>query len=149
MEVVLIKDHQLGKKFEIVKVKDGFARNFLIPNGIAIYASEKNRKEACFLLSGKKMREQRQKNEILKIAKELQETKWELTVNTDSDGKITDKITTERFVKMIKEQFKDCKINAKSIILKDKVEGVGTVKVNVKMQMDVIAEISVNLKKNV
>ena len=149
MEVVLIKDHQLGKKFEIVKVKDGFARNFLIPNGIAIYASEKNRKEACFLLAGEKMREQRQKNEILKIAKELQETKWELTVNTDSDGKITDKITTERFVKMIKEQFKDCKINAKSIILKDKVEGVGTVKVNVKMQMDVIAEISVNLKKNV
>lgn len=149
MDVILIKDNHLGKKYEIVKVKGGFARNFLIPNGIAIYASEKNRKEACFFLAGKKMKEQRQRNEILKIAKEIQEAKWELMVNTDSDGNITDKITTERFVKMIKDKFQDCKINAKSIILKDKICNVGVVKVNVKLQMDVLVEISVNIKKNI
>ena len=142
MDVILIKDNHLGKKYEIVKVKGGFARNFLIPNGIAIYASEKNRKEACFFLAGKKMKEQRQRNEILKIAKEIQEAKWELMVNTD-------KITTERFVKMIKDKFQDCKINAKSIILKDKICNVGVVKVNVKLQMDVLVEISVNIKKNI
>jgi ribosomal protein L9 len=38
MDVILIKDNHLGKKYEIVKVKGGFARNFLIPNGIDIDA---------------------------------------------------------------------------------------------------------------
>lgn len=149
MDVVLMKDYRSWKKFEIVKVKGGFARNYLIPQGICVGVSKSNIAHFRQLLDDKKKKEQRQRNEILKLANEIQATKWELKVNADGDGKITDKIAIARFVKMIKEQFVDCKINAKAITLKDKIETIGVIKANVKLQMGVIAEISVDLKKNI
>ena len=57
MEIILKKDvENLGLEFDTVSVKPGYARNFLIPQGLAVLATPKNRAELCSYIRSKKRR---------------------------------------------------------------------------------------------
>jgi large subunit ribosomal protein L9 len=94
MDVILKKYHKdLGEKNDIVSVKPGFARNFLIPQGIAIMATETNRKILAENMRQAAHKKDHIKNEALKIAENLE--KLNLTIETlaGPDGRLFGSVT--------------------------------------------------------
>jgi large subunit ribosomal protein L9 len=74
MKVVLLKDVKgLGKKGEVVDVKDGFARNFLIPKGVALYASEQVLKKREHDEAQRRRKEKRVHEHALQVARKIEE----------------------------------------------------------------------------
>ncbi|MFN8397907.1 MAG: 50S ribosomal protein L9 [Bacteroidia bacterium] len=94
MEVILKKYHKgLGEKNDIVSVKPGFARNFLIPQGIAIMATETNRKIHAENLRQAAHKKDHIKNAAVKLGEELE--KLSLTIETlaGPDGRLFGSVT--------------------------------------------------------
>jgi large subunit ribosomal protein L9 len=94
MEVILKKYHKdLGEKNDIVSVKPGFARNFLIPQGIAIMATETNRKILTENLRQAAHKKDHIKNEALRVAEELEKLTLNISTLAGPDGRLFGSIT--------------------------------------------------------
>jgi large subunit ribosomal protein L9 len=95
MKVILLKDSNLGRKFEVKEVKDGYAKNFLIPNGLAILATPSNLKniERQKLIETKK--EMEIKKELEAIANQLENKKIVFPVNVDKTGSVYGSVSKE------------------------------------------------------
>lgn len=105
MNVILLKDiDTLGLAYEIVKVKDGYARNYLIPQNIAIYATETNLKKLKERLAAKQKQEELLLAKIQEVIDKLKETTITIPVKTGTSGKIFGSVTTIQVARCIKEQ---------------------------------------------
>jgi len=86
MEVVLKKDHEnLGKALDVVTVKDGYARNFLLPNGIAVPASEGNKKTVAEAKKLTENREEKKLKEARQLAKKIENIPCTIPVNVGEE----------------------------------------------------------------
>ena len=130
MKIILLKDHDsLGKIGDIVKVKQGFARNFLIPSGIALRASSKN---ISFFEERKKIdiiKEEREKSFFENIAKKL--SKIEITIETQvgEEDKMFGSISNKDIHKSILE--KGIKIDQSAIKLEKPIKALGIYNIKV------------------
>ncbi len=131
MQVILIKDlDTLGSTNEIVNVKPGYARNYLIPQKFAIEASHAN-----MMLAEQK---QKQKNkiqeqllkEIAQVSEKLKETPIKVGAKTGTSGKIFGSVTSIQIARAIKEQ-KGYEIDRKRISIIDEVKELGTFKASI------------------
>lgn len=105
MNVILLKDiDTLGLAYEIVKVKDGYARNYLIPKNIAIYATDTNLKKLDERLRAKQRQEELLLAKIQEVIDKLKETTIKIPVKTGTSGKIFGSVTTIQVARCIKEQ---------------------------------------------
>lgn len=94
MEVILKKYHKgLGEKHDVVTVKPGFGRNFLIPQGIAIMATETNRKILAENLKQAEHRKDHIKNEALRLAEELEKVTLTIETLAGPDGRLFGSVT--------------------------------------------------------
>ena len=94
MDVILKKYHKgLGEKHDVVSVKPGFARNFLIPQGIAIMATATSRKILAENLKQAAHRKDHIKNEALKVAEELEKITLTIETLAGPDGRLFGSIT--------------------------------------------------------
>ena len=112
MKVILSQDiENLGKKLDVKKVADGYARNFLIPNNLAKPATEATLKE----LATAKETLEKQAEEDLKVqeevASQLDGQEIEMAVKCDDSGKIYGSITAVKIAKAIKDKGFDIKKN--------------------------------------
>lgn len=131
MQVVLIQDQDnLGAKNEIVTVKSGYARNFLIPNKIAVEASPQNLKVAEQRLKSQTKKEAELLKEIEKVKAALTASPLQLLAKTGTSGKIFGSITTIQIARAIREQ-KGYEIDRKRIIIVDDINEIGEHKVTV------------------
>ena len=95
MEVILIQDlANLGFKNDIVKVRDGYGRNYLLPNKIAVIANESNRKQLAENLKQQAHKQAKLLADAQALAAKLAETVITLTVKANEDGKIFGTVTT-------------------------------------------------------
>jgi large subunit ribosomal protein L9 len=137
MEVILKEDvANLGQKNDIVSVRPGYGRNFLIPGGVAILATEsakkvfaENRKQQAHKLE--KIRE-----EALELAKQLEGKKLTIGAKTSSTGKIFGSVNTIQIAEALaKDGFQ---IERKNIsISDDQVKEIGSYTAVVKLHRDV------------
>ncbi len=105
MDVILIQDvNTLGGKNEVVKVKNGYARNFLIPQKVAVEASPSNLKQLAERLKVQKKKEDAMLAEIKSVIAKLTEAPVKLTAKTGTSGKIFGSITTVMVARAIREQ---------------------------------------------
>ncbi len=89
MKVILLEDIKgLGKKFDIKNVSDGYARNFLIPKGLAKIATDKSVKELEAQKAEQEKKEKETKIELEKIAKNLENQEFEFTIKTGKKGEV-------------------------------------------------------------
>ncbi|MFY7880547.1 MAG: 50S ribosomal protein L9 [Lacibacter sp.] len=131
MEIILIQDvNTLGGKNEVVKVKNGYARNFLIPQKIAVEASPSNLKQLAERLKVQKKKEDAMLAQINSVIEKLKEAPVQLKAKTGTSGKIFGSITTVMISRAIREQ-KGYEIDRRKIQLAEEVKELGTHKAKI------------------
>jgi large subunit ribosomal protein L9 len=141
MEIILIQDvERLGSKDDIVNVKDGFARNFLIPQKKAVAATSSAKKVLAENIKQRAHKESRLREEAQKIAEKLANKKVKIGAKVSSAGKIFGSVNTIQVAEAINK--KGFEIDRKQISLpEDSIKEVGTYTAKIKLFKDVIVEL--------
>ncbi len=149
MEVILKQDVQnLGYADDIVKVKDGYARNYLIPQGFAIVANEANRKQLAETKKQRAFKEEKIRKEAEFMAGKIDGLTVKVAAKAAENGTLFGSITNILVADALKEQH-DIEIDRRKIMLQDdhiKMVGNYTAQVNlhrefkVNLNIEVVAE---------
>lgn len=141
MEIILIQDvNKLGQKDDIVNVKDGYGRNYLIPRGFAVAATPSAKKMHAENLRQRAHKEEKIRVAAQEIAGKLEGVKLTVGAKTSSSGKIFGSVNTIQIAESLKEKGFD--IDRKNITLPvDQIKEVGIYKAVVKLHRDVRVEI--------
>lgn len=143
MEVILIQDvANLGYKNDIVKVRDGYGRNYLIPNQLAIIANDSNRKQLAENLKQQAHKLAKQLADAKELAEKLAATIITLPAKANEDGKIFGAITTAQVADALKAQGFDID---KKIITVENVKELGEALAIAKLHREVKAQIKLNI----
>ncbi len=137
MEILLLKDvDKLGTEGDIVQVADGYARNYLLPKGIAIVATKDK------IVLQKKLKQRRQQ----KIEKELEEAKvlaekistisCTIPVKVGEDDKLFGSVTAADIARLLKED-EGIEIDKKNIMLVNPIKSLGVYAIDIKVHPDV------------
>jgi len=145
MEVILLQDvKSLGKKGEIVKVSDGYARNFILPKKLGV---EKNTKTLNDLKQ-QKAAEEKHRQELLAEAKalgeEIKKQSVTLKIKSGEGGRTFGSVSTKEIAVALKEQLK-LDIDKKKLVLPEPIRTLGTTIVPVKLHPEVTAELTVKV----
>jgi large subunit ribosomal protein L9 len=144
MEIILKQDvNKLGYKDEIVKVKDGYANNYLIPQGYAIVATPSNKKILAENLKQRAFKEAKIKQDAEAFAETLNKVEGlKIAAKASESGKIFGSVNTIQIADAIKAQF-DIDVDRKKIsIVGDAIKEVGTHKVVVSVYKEIKSEIT-------
>jgi large subunit ribosomal protein L9 len=146
MEIILIQDvNKLGQKDDIVNVKAGYGRNFLIPKGYAISASSSAKKMHTENLRQRAHKEEKIKMAAQEIAGRLAGVKIIVGAKTSSSGKIFGSVNTIQIAESLKE--KGFEIDRKNITLpEDQIKEIGTYKAIIKLHREVKVEVEFEIK---
>ena len=141
MEVILKQDIQsIGHKNDIVTVKNGYGRNYLIPKGLATLATPSAKKMHEENLRQRAHKEEKIKNEALEKAKKIEKISLSIGAKTSSTGKIFGSVNTIQIAEALKE--KGYEIERKNIsIPEDQIKEVGKYKATIKLHKEVKTEI--------
>ena len=141
MEVILKEDIQnLGHKNDIVTVKNGYGRNFLIPKGLAVIATASARKMHEENIRQRAHKEEKIKNEAQEVAKKLEKVSLSIGAKTSSTGKIFGSVNTIQIAEAMKEKGYD--IDRKNIsIAEDQIKEVGKYTATIKLHKEVSVDI--------
>ena len=145
MDIVLLEDVKaLGKKGQIVKVNDGYARNFILPKKLGVEATSKNLND----LKLKKANDAKLAAEILAAAKELaaklDESKVTLSIKAGEGGRAFGSVSNKEISKAITDQL-GLEIDKKKIVLNDPIKSIGSFEVPIKLHKDVTARLAVKV----
>lgn len=146
MEIILREDVQdLGKAGEVVKVKDGFARNFLLPKGLAYHATEANKKKIAFeaarIVKERAAERQAAEGEATRIA----EVRLSFTVKVGEEEKLYGSVTASDIQRKLEEV--GIKVDKRKIDLPEPIRELGEFRVGIKVHPDVRPEIQVTVVK--
>lgn len=148
MEIILLKDYEnLGEKHHIVEVKNGFARNFLIPQGIAIIANSKNRNILTELEKQETQRENKILSDVNEIVESLAGKVLKIGAKAGTSGKIFGSVTNVQIAQALKEQL-NIEVERRKIIIGDEVKTLGSYtatldlhsEIDAKVQFEVVEE---------
>jgi large subunit ribosomal protein L9 len=147
MEVVLKKDHEkLGKAMDVVNVKDGYARNFLIPQGIAVVATEGNRKVVAESKRLTEKREEKKLKEARVQAKKIEKIPCTIKAKVGEEEKLFGSVTTQEIADfLIKEGFA---VEKRDIELEEPIKQLGVYSVKVNLYKDEYAKLKVWVVKD-
>jgi len=142
MEVILIKDvDNLGAANEVVKVKNGYARNFLIPRKMAVENSPSNQKQLEERLKQFQKREALMLAQINSVIAKLNEGPIRLGAKLGTSGKIFGSVTSLQISRAIREQ-KGYEIDRKKISIAEEVKELGSYKAVIDFGNGKSAEVS-------
>lgn len=131
MDVILIQDvDHLGQPGELVSVKNGYARNYLIPQKLAVEANPSNLKQMEERLKVKAKKEAAMLSEINKVVDILKESPIKIGAKTGTSGKIFGSVTPLQISRAIRNQ-KGYEIDRKRIQIIDDVKELGTYKASI------------------
>ena len=141
MEVILKEDViNLGYKDDIVKVKDGYGRNYLIPNGLAVMATESAKKVLAEDLKQRAHKLEKMKADAQDMVSKFEGLHLSIGAKVSSTGKIFGSVGPIQIAEALEKQ--GLEVDRKSILLKEAVKEVGEYKATVKLHREVQVEIS-------
>ncbi len=145
MDIILLQDVKaLGKKGDIVKVNDGYARNFIIPKKIGIEANTQNLTN----LSAQKYHVQKEEEQRLEDAKALavkiEEKIVTVSVKCGTDGRVFGSVSTKEIAAEAKKQL-GFEVDKKKMQLEEPIRAVGTVIIPVRLHKEVTAKLTVKV----
>lgn len=146
MKVLMKQDvAKIGKRGEILDVKEGYARNFLIPNGLAVEASGGAMKQMEQIKQADDRRKAKELAEAQELAKKISAVSISLKHKAGDEGRLFGSITSAEIAEAIKQKGFD--VDKKKISLDDPIRLVGEYTVKIKVHHDVSAEVAVTVQK--
>nr|WP_302599520.1 50S ribosomal protein L9 [uncultured Cellulosilyticum sp.] len=143
MKVILTQDvKKVGKKGDLLEVKDGYARNALFPKGLAVEANAVNMNNRKLEQNAEAKRKQQELDDAKAIAEKLNEKEIKIPVKTGEGGKVFGSVTSKEIAEVIKKDL-GVAVDKKKIQLKDPIKGLGGLKVTIKLHPQVSATVSV------
>ncbi len=141
MNIILKQDlANLGNKDDIIAVKDGYARNYLIPKGFAINATAQAKKVHAEILRQRAHKEEQLKDAALKMSEELKKVSLTIGAKTSTKGKIFGSVNTIQIAEALVE--KGFEVERKNISIKDDlVKEIGSYSATVKLHKEVLVDI--------
>jgi len=145
MEIILLKDiEKLGDKHDIVKVKPGYGRNYLIPQGLAVNANVVNRKKRDEIIADEEAKEAVRLDEYKAMAAKIQGQTLKIGVKAGTSGKIFGSVTSVQIAQALKDQF-DLDIERKKIHLPEEVKELGTYTADLHLHKELTTKVQFEL----
>lgn len=145
MEVILLEDvKSLGKKGEIVKINDGYARNFVLPKKLGLEATSKNLNDLKLQKANEEKLAQERYENAKVLAKKIEEKPVVLSIKAGKDGRAFGSVSTKEIAEAVKSQF-GFEIDKKKMVLDEPIKTVGTHIIKVKVHKDVNASLTVKV----
>lgn len=142
MKIILTQDvEKLGKAGDIVKVKDGYARNYLIPNNLCVQATRSNIRMADTLKAAEEKKAHKVENQARALAKKLSDISVTASVKAGEDDKLFGAVTAQIIADLIAE--KGISVDKHDILLDEPIKELGVFDVPVKVGAGIKAEIKV------
>lgn len=146
MKVILLQDvKKQGKKDQIIDVSDGYAKNFLIKNGLAVVANTTSKKVLEKELDKRKQAEEDNIEQCKKIAEKLKSTEVIIKVKAGEQDRVFGSVSSKQICEELKKLGFD--IDKKKIVLTSPIDSLGTHNVKIELHKKVEGEIKVTLKK--
>jgi large subunit ribosomal protein L9 len=140
---ILLKENveHLGSTGQLVDVKPGYARNYLVPKGYAIHVTRKNIKSIELEVEKFRIAEQKKLAVTEGLAKKISEVNCTVAVQADENDKLFGAVTSEDIAKAIK--ISDITVEAKQIKIPRPIKSIGVFDAKVNLEMGVVAELKV------
>lgn len=137
MEVILLKDvKRLGKAGEVKRVADGYARNYLIPRGLAVYATDAARKRIEEQAAAVARREEKEKTIAEMRVADVGKIELVFKAKAGESGRLYGSITSADIAEQLSQKL-GMEIDKRKVLLDDPIKKVGKTQVNVKLHSDV------------
>ncbi len=141
MEIILLENvKNLGLKYDVVTVKPGYGRNFLIPKGLAKIANASNKKHLEEIVKQQSAKIAKLTEEMKQLAEKLSQSKIIVGSKAGTTGKLFGSVTNIQLADALKKQF-DLDVDRKKIHIQGEVKEVGTYKAVVGLYKEITAEV--------
>lgn len=141
MEVILLDSvDNLGDKNDIVSVKNGYGRNYLIPKGLAKIADKSSKKHAEEIVKQQSAKASKLKEDMMALVESLQSKVLSVGAKAGVNGKLFGSVTNIQLADALKKQF-DIDIDRRKIKLTEEIKSLGTYKTTVILHKEITAEI--------
>ena len=145
MKVILSDDvDKLGKKGDVVVVADGYARNFLVPKGLAMAASKGSLKQAELMQRARAERDERAKEEAAKKVAHLGSAPVYISARAGEGGRLFGSVTNGDVQRAIADQLEEV-VDRRDVLLEEAIRSLGTHQVEVKLHEQVTALVTVEV----
>ena len=144
MKIILLQsDEQLGKVGDIINVKPGFARNYLIPNKIASPATKKNIKSLEFFLKSEEIKEAKNRTNLEALSKKLNSLTLKFDVQAGEEDKLFGSITTQMISDKLSEE--GFTVDKKEINLEEPIKSLGNHKIEINLGYELETKIKIKV----
>jgi large subunit ribosomal protein L9 len=145
MKVILLQDVKgHGKKGDVVKASDGYARNYLFPRKLAIEATDKNLRDLKAKQAAENKRKQEEYQEAKKQAEALSKVEVVVKAKSGENGKLFGSITNKEIADTLKKDHK-IDLDRKKIVLPEPIRSLGDFELEVKIYPEVAAKLKVKV----
>lgn len=140
MRIILVKDHEkLGKAGDTVEVKDGFARNYLIPQGIAFPENSASLKRIQEERRLKELRQTKALQKSQKLADQLKSVSLTIPVQVGEEDRVFGAVTSQQIADLLHEL--GYEIDKRHIVLEEPIKALGIFEVPIKIHPEVITTV--------
>ncbi|SDM41511.1 50S ribosomal protein L9 [Sediminibacillus halophilus] len=147
MKVIFLKDVKgKGKEGEVKNVSDGYARNYLLKNNLAVEATSGNMKALEAKKNKEKQKEQNEVEEAKQLKEKLENLTVELTAKSGEGGRLFGSITSKQIAEELKKNHQ-IKIDKRKIELDEPIRALGYTNVPVKVHPEVSGTVKVHVKE--
>jgi len=144
VQVILNEDvHALGDAGQIVKVKPGFARNFLVPQGKAVLATAERVHQVEHQQRVIAEKRAKELSDLEAVKARLDATSLEIAAQAGDEGKLFGSVTAQHLAELLAE--KGIEIDRRKIVLQEAIKTVGEHTVAIRLRADVVAEFKVSV----
>jgi len=146
MRIVLRDDvENLGKKGDLVDVADGYARNYLVPRGLALKATSGNQKQADAMRRNRDAREAREREAAQALAAQFEGRTITIKARAGGEGRLFGSVTSVDIADAVQRQT-GAEIDRRKIDLDEPLKELGGVDVHVRLHPDVVAALRVEVE---
>lgn len=142
MDIILLQDvEKVGDKHEVVNVKDGFGRNYLIPRGLGIIANHTNMARLNEMRAREEAQEEKRLDEYKAVADQLEGKTLRIGAKAGASGKIFGSVTTIQIINALQEQF-GVQVDRRKVNLPESVKELGSYTLTLNLHKKVQPEIT-------